>query len=172
MPLNVCDERIRMATQSQGSLWYLNSRNVGHKEPLFRGTLGPTGLSIARFSETLGRSSYVPRLQATLAIGPDGGTLLRGWVGLSRQVRTVLYLTVIIGVPIAAGIFTVGVALLAQGKGVSALPPLLIPLALVGFGLTMFTSGMRSLRRGVPPLLNDVTTLLECPQPSVEATAT
>jgi hypothetical protein len=87
---------------------YLHADSVGHREPRFRGTVGPSSLSIARFEETLGRNSFVPFLEGTLTTGQNGGTEIRGSVGLSRSVRLLLNLTLPIGTLIVAVIFIVG----------------------------------------------------------------
>jgi hypothetical protein len=163
LTLNECDERLRAATGHQGSLWYLRSENIGHKEPRFRGRVDATSLSIARFEETLTRDSFVPFLEATLAPGSNGGTDLRGSVGLNRSVRLLLWLMMPVGGLIVAVIFTVGVVLLVQGHGLSALPALLIPLVIAGFGTALVVGGMRRLRRRVEPLLADLMQIVESP---------
>jgi hypothetical protein len=79
-----------------------------------------------------------------------------------------LYLTIpFVALMVTIG-FAIGITLLGQGHGLSALPPLLIPLAIGGFWVALVTSGMTSLRQRIQPLLDDVIDLLESPQPISE----
>jgi hypothetical protein len=77
-----------------------------------------------------------------------------------------------IGGLIALGIFVTGIVLLAQGHGLAALPALLVPSVIIGFGAVLVVGGMRSLRGRVEPLLSDVKALLDSPQPTSSQTVT
>ena len=172
LALNECDKRLQAATDHQGSLWYLRSENIGRADPKFRGRVDSGGIAIARFDETLGRNSFVPFLEGTLATGPNGATELRGSVGLNSNVRVMVSLMTIVGSLIAAAVFVTGIVLLAQGHGLAAVPALLIPLVIVGFGSALVLGGMKSLRGRVEPLLSDVQTLLDSRQPARRKTVT
>jgi hypothetical protein len=87
-------------------------------------------------------------------------------------VRLLINLMLPIGTLIVAVIFIVGLVLLIRGHGMSALPPLLIPLVIAGFCIALITSGMRSLDRRVQPLLADVKQLLDAPQAPMEENVT
>jgi hypothetical protein len=159
-----CQERFRDTTERQGSLWYLTGANIGKKAPRFRGR-ADSELHIAQFEETLGRNSFVPFLDARLVPILDGGTEINGSIGLSKSVRRFLSVLLTVGGLILTAILVVGVVQLAQGHLSPGIPFVVGFIGFGGFGTLVFRSGSRSFHSGIPSLITDVASLVDCGDP-------
>ena len=160
LPKATCEERLSELTDNQRFPWYPRSQNVGKKAPILRGSV-EHGLYVARFDETLGRNSFAPYLDAQLEAVSDGGTEIRGTIGLSRSVTALLPIMQIVGAVVLLIVFVVGVVQLAEGHLSPGIPFVIGVIILGVFETALFRSASRSFHTRVEPLITDVTKFID-----------
>lgn len=156
-----CLRRIANLTSRRGHTWYLDSHTAGLPDPRFRGAVGPSWFSVARFSETLGRNSFVPWVAVQVQPNEEGGSALTGTVGLVRAVRVVMLVIAASGGLILLASLTTGMALLASGHLGKSIPFVLIPLAIGCLAVLVMIRGLRSLARDTSKVVHDVSDALD-----------
>jgi hypothetical protein len=160
-PAEECLRRLAAVTTARGSTWYLDARTAGKPDPRFRGTVTPRWIRVARFSQAIGRNSFVPWLQGCLQAESGGGTSFTGQVGPDQAARVVL--GVITGM---FGVFSLislaaDVSMAKAGDLGGHLAFALIPLALDAFLVGMIVAAKRSVRQEIPRLIQAVNEVLD-----------
>lgn len=160
-PVEECLRRLSTVSERRGAAsWYLSSRTVGCPEPRLRGEVGPSRILVAEWKAASGRNSFVPWLDARLEPDGEGGTTLRGQIGLRPEVVTVLALIAGVGGLIGIAMVVGGIAVLAHGH-LSGLPLALWPFAMAAFIAGVNFAGLRSLERDIPKLIREINAVLD-----------
>jgi hypothetical protein len=160
-PAEDCLRRLEATTSSRGHLWYLNPATATQLDPQFRGKVGPGGLELARFRETLGRNSFYAVITGQVEPVTKGDSELRGAVGLVRPVALLLPVLVFGGSIILLGVFTGGVASLVAGHTTNGIPFVLGPVLLAVFEGMLIRWGIRNVQADGVKLVEEVRCLLD-----------
>lgn len=154
-----CRRRLAQVTTTRSAFsWHTDAANVKRPDPRLRGTIGPGGISVARWRDAAGRNSFAPWLNASLE-GTADETTLTGKVGLATSVAGMLPAFGATAGLILVVIFLSGVAGLARGQ-LHDLPFVLGPLGMALFIVAFMTAGFRSLRGRTPDLIADINAIL------------
>ena len=162
-PLSVIECRRRLAdcTSRRGNPYYLRSRAGGTPEPIFRGSIEGEYLSVARFSETLGRNSFVAVMSGRISGIPDRGSSIVAAVGIAGFVRVFLWVFVILGTVILGSLFGAGIAGCISGKALPSIPFLLIPLIITAGALSLLRGGGKFVRTSAETLIREVCAVVD-----------
>lgn len=76
-----CLRRLAEVTTAHGATWYLKPETAVLRDPQLRGNVGPSGIHVARFRDSIGRNNFLPWLDARFESAPSGGTILAGTIG-------------------------------------------------------------------------------------------
>jgi hypothetical protein len=148
-----CLGRLAAVTSQRGYTAFLDKTRYGLPDPRFRGEVGPGWFSVAPFSDTLGRDSFVPWVEARCAPSNNGATFT-GKAGLKQDQRLgVLIITLLCAL--------VGLVLLVVG--IASGPWMFVILGLVFMLLPAgaVVGGLRQVERRTPKLLEDLNRLLD-----------
>jgi hypothetical protein len=115
---------------------------------------------VAEWKAAGGRNSFVPWLDARIEPDGEGGTTLRGQIGLRPEVLTVSALIAGAGGLICMAMVVSGIALLASGH-LSGLRFVLLPFGIAAFIAGINFAGLRSLERDVPRLVQEINAVLD-----------
>lgn len=159
LPYTEAESRLKAVTSDRGHLRFLDPSTAGHPDPLLRGWVTAEGVRLARFSETLGQNSFVAWFDGDLQPAPDGGTDLRGELGLHRGAQVLSYLMIVIGPLILVPMLGYGLLLVARGQ-LGGLPFVLGPLGMAAFAWQLWRTGLRFLRADEPRLQSVLETIL------------
>ncbi len=159
-PVDECARRLAEVTTSRGSGWYLDSRTAGLPDPLFRGTVGQSWISVARFREANGRNSFVPWLQGHMEPSADGGTRVAGRVGPQPVARVMVAITAVVLGLMSAAVLAAGLAQAAAGHFIG-LPIVLVPLGIAAAPVGVIAAGQVSVQREIPRLITAVNGVLD-----------
>jgi hypothetical protein len=152
-PAEECLRRLAAVTSTRGSTWYLDARNAGKPDPRFRGSVTARWIRVARFSEAIGRNSFVPRLQGSLRPAAGGGTAFAGEVGPDRAAVVMLVImTGMLSVFSLASVAT-DVSMARAGDLGGLLAFVLIPVAMYALLVGMVVAAKRSVAREIPRLI-------------------
>ena len=148
-----------VTTRRRATSWYLSPRTVGLPTPRLSGDVGPSRIFVARWEDANGRGSFTPWLDVQLEQAAGGGTTLGGRIGLYPAAGELLaILDGIFGLA-AVALVPVGTALLVQGN-LRGLVLMLVPLSMAVLAAGITISGLRSLERGIPKLIQEVNGVL------------
>lgn len=163
-PPSECTARLVTVTARHGlGAWYRDPQNyIYHRgDPRLMGTVDLYQISVSRYPEAAGRNSFAPLLQAQMEAAAGGGTTLRGSIGLHPAVRVVLPAMAVVWGAAVLVPFAVGIGRLVTGhiNGLllTCLSPLLWAVPMVGITFI----GVRSLKNGIPKLIDEICGILD-----------
>lgn len=159
-PAGECARRMAAVTTRRGFSWYLDARTAGVPDPLFRGVVAASWISVARFRQASGRNSFVPWLQGRLEPSADGGTLVTGRVGPQPAVRAVLGVMAAVWALISIAALAGGLSAVAAGHFIGLLA-VLVPFGMAALLAGVVVAGRVSVVREIPSLIQAVNAVLD-----------
>jgi len=153
-----CGQRLERVTVKYRPRQYSVAR-AGRPAPRLRGQVSPARVRVAQPLD-YSRNSLVPWFDGVLEMAPDGGTILRGTVGLpSASLPAFVFVSAVWAVVIGA-LLAHGARTLAAGNPLQALPPLLIPCGMLAAYAVVVALTPRQLRSQTWQLLNELSGIL------------
>lgn len=154
-----CDQRLRHITEPE---LLLLPPETGALGPRFGGKVDSDHIRIARLGDKMRLKVGVPWLRGSLAGGSNGGTELRGTIGMSPLGMTAVLLAFTVGALLLAASLVAGAVFLFQDHGYPAATAILITVALSRRAWSLPVSGTQSIAKQTQQLLDDTGALLEC----------